>query len=885
MASQSLRQALSEGLRIIPNSWQLTPVGANKQPILDDWQNAKTPRDELHKLIQQGRAKGYGLVLGEISSHNDQSSLLAVDFDGPGTDELAIELNDRQPLADTVAWTSGREGRHQRLYCVPLDYHGELIGHAEFAAESGAKLELRYNGHQSVLPPSQHPETGRYQWLTPPAEFEAWDKLTHTKIPYAPQWMIDALLIDRRAPEQISSGSNPESDRAWAIEYMSAIQHYPSDDYTDWIRVGMALKSIGDDLFCLWDSWSATSDKYDGGKIQRRWDGFKPRHNGIKVLAWFAKKAGWTPAPRAEQVAERNGKAAHAPKVRAEMFDEIPSEAPQLPAKVAKNSSSKSKSSPRFLMTEFLPMQPELATLRFNEMAQEPELHGRILEESKIKQLRIDMERRHGKNGDIQRLDPYSDYFDCLLYVARQNSYHPVHDYLRAVEAVNKDRIDSGFFIELLRRIGVVDLESGLYSELLKRALVGAVRRVFEPGTEHQWALVFQGRQGSGKSTFWKILGGSWFTDAITDVKGKDEFMKLAGKWIVELAEIEQITNKKEDGAIKAFISRTDDVYRGPWEAKMGTHRRAFILVGTVNQVNFLKDPTGSRRYGIIPNVNQVDIAWVRANRDLIWTAAFGLYRQGYRSDLSDLEAESQDNNKSFQNDDPWAEGILEWASKRVDFTVEDILREHLLIDQDRWTRRDQMAIASVLKQAGYKKQRKKIGGMQSMRWNIGSGAHLAYGAHGGHTPPNSCPESEGHTLHTAPLLLLEKEREGRCTPDTGENCYEEVYKTKSTFFEKDREICDQYVQRVQGPLFSKGLEVCAPDEKVCPPPKGMHPPTKGKRYFVRSVSAVGTCADVDEEYELPVRIDFDLYMPAVQEGRLNLSQRFAIEDLEEVEK
>lgn len=98
----SLKEALTDGLRIIPDSWQLTPVAANKQPILPDWQHSKTTLTELTELIESGSAKGYGLVLGEASLHQGMSPLLAVDFDGLGTDELAAELNDG-PLPDTVA--------------------------------------------------------------------------------------------------------------------------------------------------------------------------------------------------------------------------------------------------------------------------------------------------------------------------------------------------------------------------------------------------------------------------------------------------------------------------------------------------------------------------------------------------------------------------------------------------------------------------------------------------------------------------------------------------------------------------------------------------------------------------------------------------------------
>ena len=296
---KTLKETLQDGFRVIPLEWRLTAVGSNKQPIHKDWQTAKSTSDQICADIESGRAKGFGLVLGEASSHHDGSFLLAVDFDGPGTFELATEMNGGEPLPESVAWTSGKADRHQRLYRVPMDYWQELAGKREFATADGHKFELRYNGHQSVLPPSVHPETGAYAWITPPkVQGDAWDDWTITKIAWAPQWMIDALLIDQREPAQIISrgGAAATGDRDWAIEYMEAIvSGYPADDREEWVRIGHALKSVGgDDFYQLWDTWSSKSANYEANS-RKRWDGFKPRHNGIAVLGWFAKKAGWRP--------------------------------------------------------------------------------------------------------------------------------------------------------------------------------------------------------------------------------------------------------------------------------------------------------------------------------------------------------------------------------------------------------------------------------------------------------------------------------------------------------------------------------------------------------------------------------------------------------------
>ena len=58
---------------------------------------------------------------------------------------------------------------------------------------------------------------------------------------------------------------------------------------------------------------------------------------------------------------------------------------------------------------------------------------------------------------------------------------------------------------------------------MMKATLIGSVRRIFEPGAKHDTATVLMGHQGCGKSTFWKILGGAFFSDSLGDLSNKDD--------------------------------------------------------------------------------------------------------------------------------------------------------------------------------------------------------------------------------------------------------------------------------------------------------------------------------------------------------------------------
>ncbi len=165
MQIQSLPTLLS-----LPEHWPLVPV-RGKRPYQKDWVNKQYDRLELLGELQNSKATGVGLKLG--------NGLLAIDIDGESAAKLLVKLAGENSLADfsiTTAWTSGRQGRKQCLFSVSeIDWNrlrNLRIG-TGIAGEDGKEecLEFRWLGTQSVLPPSIHPATKKpYTWLKNPLE-------------------------------------------------------------------------------------------------------------------------------------------------------------------------------------------------------------------------------------------------------------------------------------------------------------------------------------------------------------------------------------------------------------------------------------------------------------------------------------------------------------------------------------------------------------------------------------------------------------------------------------------------------------------------------------------------------------------------------------------
>ena len=229
--------------------------------------------------------------------------------------------------------------------------------------------------------------------------------------------------------------------------------------------------------------------------------------------------------------------------------------------------------------------------------------------------------------------------FDVVVQVARQNEYNPVTDYLdhvsKNVAPAYIDRLATTY----LRPEDAHLSEPTLYDEMLKKTLIAAVARAYDEGCKFDNACVIIGDQGARKSTFWSVLGGEFFSDALRDINGKDSLQVLANSWIMEWAELEAITNKKMAGDIKSFLSQSTDVYRVPYGKVAEKFKRRGIIVGTSNKTDgFLVDETGNRRFWCIKTsrsiLDPIDCEGLLEERDAIWSAACSLYDHGNGENL-----------------------------------------------------------------------------------------------------------------------------------------------------------------------------------------------------------------------------------------------------------
>lgn len=96
--------------------------------------------------------------------------------------------------------------------------------------------------------------------------------------------------------QYIAQNSVQNTNSVKITELIEILGYLPSDDYQDWIQVGMILKSeFGDDGYDIWDEWSKKSDAYDPFVMGAKWASFKGNGLGIGSLILKAKDYGYQP--------------------------------------------------------------------------------------------------------------------------------------------------------------------------------------------------------------------------------------------------------------------------------------------------------------------------------------------------------------------------------------------------------------------------------------------------------------------------------------------------------------------------------------------------------------------------------------------------------------
>lgn len=219
--------------------------------------------------------------------------------------------------------------------------------------------------------------------------------------------------------------------------------------------------------------------------------------------------------------------------------------------------------------------------------------------------------------------------------------FHPFRYYLDRLPPWDGE---SDYILEMSVSVTVKgDVEEQmLFYEYLKRWLVGMVAAWVDPKVVNNVILVLIGEQGSYKTTWFNYLlppelSRYFYTKTNANRMGRDDLLTLAQYGLVCCEELDTM-KPSELNQLKAAVTMPSIDERAAY-AHFHEHRKHIAsFCGTGNNVQFLSDPTGNRRW--LP----FEVEHIRSPRDDpfdyagIYAQAYALYRQGFHYWFSQAE-------------------------------------------------------------------------------------------------------------------------------------------------------------------------------------------------------------------------------------------------------
>lgn len=290
---------------------------------------------------------------------------------------------------------------------------------------------------------------------------------------------------------------------------------------------------------------------------------------------------------------------------------------------------------------------------------------------------------------------------------------------------------------------------------------LGSVWRTMQPGTKLDEMPVLVGPRGIGKSTIARMMlpndHPEWFSDSLDlAAPPRERAESLLGRVIVEISEMAGATRAKND-SLKAFLSRTDDgSHRLAYRRDPETLLRRSVFIGTADRQDCLPNDHNLRRFvpvflagGDIKHLRE----YMVENREQLWAEARVEYSLSTGSDSLRKEILRQLKDRGIDHSGGGTHPRLpaslvqvqDGATARArscDVIIEDALAstEHRLAAEGKTlsgrtmqqiadelgiggetqtllSKQDQSRLGRTLRNRGYERVQRKVGGRPVKAW------------------------------------------------------------------------------------------------------------------------------------------------------------------------
>ena len=233
-------------------------------------------------------------------------------------------------------------------------------------------------------------------------------------------------------------------------------------------------------------------------------------------------------------------------------------------------------------------------------------------------------------------------------------AYHPFRYYLEHLPPWKEEQGDHIMGLSLTVNVKGGSDEQILFYQYLKKWLVAMVASWVSPKVVNNVMLVLIGEQGSYKTTWFANLlppqlRDYFYTKTNSGLVSKDDLLTLAQYGLVCWEELDSM-QQKELNKLKAAMTMPSINERAAYARYHENRPHLASFCGTGNNVQFLSDTTGTRRWLPFEVVSIESPLSSPFDYDGIYAQAYALYQQGFRYWFDKPEIERlQRHNEQFE--------------------------------------------------------------------------------------------------------------------------------------------------------------------------------------------------------------------------------------------
>ena len=239
--------------------------------------------------------------------------------------------------------------------------------------------------------------------------------------------------------------------------------------------------------------------------------------------------------------------------------------------------------------------------------------------------------------------------------------YHPFKSWIESLPAWDGE---TDYIRQFFSLVHCKDTSEETFYFYARCWFLAMVASVMNPEVVNHEILTFIGEQGTYKSSFMfnilpPLLRDYYATKNNWYMLTKDDYIMLAENIIISLEEIDSMATK-EVNQLKAFTTEPHVKQRPAYGRHIVLRPRVASLCATGNNLTFLSDQTGNRRW--LPfHISHIDNPWTaHIPYEGMYAQALALVNAGERYWLDDKQIrELNERNKAYMTPDPAREMIV----------------------------------------------------------------------------------------------------------------------------------------------------------------------------------------------------------------------------------